>query len=303
MKRINIHITENQENILESVSTLTGLPRSEIIREAINSYVSKSDAVSDVIDSAQITYVAAHKSVLTYIEQLIKTNNIDTGLTNTKLYDYQRELITDIEKNSGVNNYLIHHSRQIGITTVNQAYVLAKSILTNNYKSILVNNKMSRAKHNMRDMVIKLEHIPSEARPGYKTRASSIIFDNGSQIDFISEAGLGNYYGVSDISFIYLDDAALFKNYKQSSDLAKAITSNNWGIVVTTSTDTRRNHEFIKDCIKHSNSDDGTKYIEYPYTVINDSGRDSQWVANTISCIGMKRFITEYCCRGGFINA
>jgi metal-responsive CopG/Arc/MetJ family transcriptional regulator len=286
MKRIQIHIHDEQDDILDSVVALTGLSRAEIIRSAIDSYVSTREDVNSEAQVVPVKHIKSFKNINEFIESLI----------NRKQYRYKKELIDELEKNKGIGNFIIHNSRQIGMSTFFNDYSLAKCIMNKNFKALLVSTKLMTVKERMRSILNILEKINEEVDLGYTYKSQTIYFENGSEIHFASYQTIGNLYG-NEFSLIHLDDAAFYTDLENTMKIANSMI--NWGNVVVSSCDKCRASEFLEICINSIKGRNNFKYIEYDYREVPD--RDSKWVFDQISAFGAKHFIVEYACRGGLL--
>lgn len=97
-----------------------------------------------------------------------------------------------------------------------------------------------------------LEDCPQEIRPSYKTQDSKYVFSNGSQIHFGGTDGKGyNKLRGSEAHLCLIDEAA-FLNESLSviirSVLAPATMRVNGKIIISSSSPTDPNHEFLKYC-------------------------------------------------------
>lgn len=97
-----------------------------------------------------------------------------------------------------------------------------------------------------------LEDCPQDLRPSYKTQDSKFVFSNGSQIHFGGTDGKGyNKLRGSEAHLCLIDEAA-FLNESLSviirSVLAPATMRVNGKIIISSSSPTDPNHEFLKYC-------------------------------------------------------
>jgi hypothetical protein len=285
MKRIQIHIKDEQDDILESVSNLTGLSRAEIIRFAIDSYVTNRGDIDTDSQDVPIKHMKSFKNETEFIENVI----------GRELYNFKKELIQEMYKGKGLGNYIIHNSRQIGITTLFNDLSIAKSIMNRNYKSLLICNKSTSAKMRKDDVLQSIDLLDIDIE--YSVKNNVIYFSNGSEIHIIPSSLINNAIG-NTFSLIHIDDAAFTIDLKRLVKVCETIL--HWGNIVITSVDSPKKSEFLEICIDSLNGRNNYKYLEYDYKCIK--GRDTSWAIKHIEVVGINWFIREYACRGGFLN-
>jgi hypothetical protein len=169
--------------------------------------------------------------------------------------DFNKTTVDAVTKDTKTRGktYVINAGRRVGKSFI--LSILAIEQCLKKPKSVV--KFLQPEKNQVRTTILPLidqilEDCPQDIRPSYKTQDSKYVFSNGSQIHFGGTDGKGyNKLRGSEAHLCLIDEAA-FLNESLSviirSVLAPATMRVNGKIIISSSSPTDPNHEFLKYC-------------------------------------------------------
>ena len=235
-------------------------------------------------------YEKCKNDIVYFSEKYIKIVHVDHGLIPITLYDYQKEIIEECDKNRRVT---VVTSRQAGKTTTAVCIIL-HYVLFNPYKLVaLLANKQDSAVEIMHRIKVAYEALPKWMQQGVvKWEEKTSSFENGSKI-IASATGSGTIRGKS-CSMIYIDEAAFVERWDEfSADVLPTISSGKTTRLLLTSTPNGLNH-FYKTCEGARTNVNGYGFVEVPWWRV--PGRDDAWKQETLAEMDFdqQKFAQEY---------
>ena len=173
------------------------------------------------------------EDVFYFIENYVYIVDPVKGNVLFKMYDYQREIITNFVNNK---NTITMASRQLGKTTCAVAYLLWESMFKSEQTILVVSNVFTAAGEIMERVRYAYELLPGWLKPGVSVyNKSSITFDNKSRV--IARATTKNSGRGLSLSVLYADEMSAVDIQKQR-DFWSAIrpTLSTGGKCIVTST-------------------------------------------------------------------
>lgn len=229
----------------------------------------------------------------TFINQHIKHNSIDAGLTDFKLYPFQEEMVNNFHNNR-LN--ICASSRQSGKSSVPLYYLLYRAIF-NDFLDIAI---LSRNQRSAYDLLERLKFAYKNISDVYGLIPPSVVLSNRGTFELsngsrIIASHISPYaFAGQTFSDILLDEFA-FVPYKQAKEFMKVfypiIASTKVTKVIMCST---KNKGSYFDVLYRYGKKSSNPIVvtEYNWDVV--PGRDEEWKENIISMIGKERFEREY---------
>ena len=230
---------------------------------------------------------------ISFINNYVKHNSIDNGLSDFKLYPFQEEMVNNFHNNR-LN--ICVSSRQSGKSSVPLYYLLYRAIF-NDFSNIAI---ISRNQASASDLLERLKYAYKNIFDVYGLMPPSVLLSNrgtfelsnGSRI--IASGATESKVKGNSFSDILLDEFA-FVPYKQAKDFVKLVRpyigTSKVVKVIMTSTKNKGSY-FDVLCRYGKKSSNPIVVSEYNWDVV--PGRDEEWKNNTISMIGKENFEREY---------
>jgi len=115
-----------------------------------------------------------------FVEKYVKIVAVDKGLVPFEMYDFQKDLITQLHSNRFVIGKL---PRQVGKTTTVGAYLLHYVLFNQNMNVAILANKQSTAIEILGRIKMAYEYLPKWLQQGViEWNKGSIVLENGSRI-------------------------------------------------------------------------------------------------------------------------
>jgi len=155
--------------------------------------------------------IKCRKDPLYYILKYCKISHPMKGFIPFEMYDFQKDLVVKIKDNRFV---VVLKARQLGITTIAEAYALWLASFHTSKKIFIVANVGSTATNFISGVKEIIDHLPDFIKPKLNTNnRQSIEFNNGSKIKATSTT---KYAGKSEaVSLLVFDEAAIIPNAKE----------------------------------------------------------------------------------------
>ena len=227
-----------------------------------------------------------------FIETYIKIVNVDRGLINFNLYDYQK----DIVNLSIAERFVIcKMPRQAGKTTTLVGIMLWYILFHQNYNVAILAHKLQQAREILSRIQLAYEHIPKWLQQGIvEWNKGNIELENGSKI--LASATSSSAIRGGSFNLVYLDEFAFVENNMQEDFFASVyptISSGQTTKVLITSTPNGLNM-FYKIWTDSEEGKNDYKRIDVHWSQV--PGRDEKWKAETIRNTSEEQFRVEFEC-------
>lgn len=237
-------------------------------------------------------FLKCMKDPIYFIKTYVKIINVDRGIINFDLYDFQEDML-----NVMVNNrYSIHKlPRQSGKTSSVVALMLWYTLFHENYSIAILANRKEQSQEILSRYQLAYENLPKWIQQGVvEWNKRSIELENGCKI--AADATTGSAARGTSRNMIYLDEFAFVDNNLQDEFFASAfpvISSGKTTKVIMTSTP----HGLNKFYKLWSDSEKGRSEFA-PFAVEWDDipGRDEEWKRKQIEIMGEEKFRQEFNC-------
>lgn len=227
-----------------------------------------------------------------FIEKYIKIVNVDRGLVNFNLYDYQK----DIVNLSVAERFVIcKMPRQCGKTTTLVGIMLWYVLFHETYSVAILAHKLAQAREILSRIQLAYEHLPKWLQQGIiEWNKGFIELENGSKI--LASATSSSAIRGGSFNLVYLDEFAFVENNMQESFFASVyptISSGETTKVLITSTPNGLNM-FYKIWTDSEEGKNNYKRIDVHWSEV--PGRDEKWKAETIRNTSEEQFRVEFEC-------
>lgn len=237
-------------------------------------------------------FMICAKDPIHFIENYIRIVNIDKGLVNFSLYDYQKNIVKSTVKDRFV---ICKMPRQCGKTTTIVGIMLWYIIFHQNYSIAILANKLAQAREILSRIQLAYEHLPKWLQQGIvEWNKGNIELENGSKV-LASATSSSAIRGTSQ-NLIYLDEFAFVENSMQESFFASVyptISSGKSSKVIITSTPNGLNM-FYKIWTDSEEGKNNYKRIDVHWSQV--PGRDQRWKEETIRNTSEDQFRVEFEC-------
>jgi hypothetical protein len=256
--------------------------------------LSSKDEVSYTQEQVQ-EFIKCSRNPTYFIEKYIKIVNIDKGLINFEMYDYQKDIVDTAVSNRFV---ICKLPRQSGKTTTVAGLILWYALFNENYNTAILANKRAQALEIVSRIQLGYEHLPKWLKqPIIEWNKGSVEFANGSRI--IASATSSSAIRGTSQNLIYLDEFAFIPSGMQEdffSSVYPTISSGNTSKVLITSTPNGLNM-FYKLWVDSEEGNNNYKRIEVTWNQV--PGRDEKWKEETIRNTSAEQFRVEFECIHG----
>jgi hypothetical protein len=228
-----------------------------------------------------------------FVANYMKIVNVDKGLMNIDLYDFQEEMIRSYHNN---RFNITMCSRQVGKSTIVIGYFLYLILFNQNYTCCIAANKQPTANELLDRLKLAYEWLPDFLKQGVLVwNKSSIKLANGSRVmasATSSSAVRGGSYNILLLDeFAFVDEHLADKFY---TSVFPTISSGKTTKIIMVSTPNGMNlfWKFWEDARRNKN---GFKHLEVNWRQV--PGRmDSDFEAVTKAAIGPDRWEQEFEC-------
>lgn len=236
-----------------------------------------------------------------FIETYMKIVNVDHGLVNFKMYDYQKVMIDSMANN---RMSIIATARQAGKSTTTCGFILWY-ILFNPEKTVaLLANKGDTAREILSKVQNAYQYLPKWLQQGIvEWNKGSILLENGSRV-LAGSTSSDNIRGYA-INMLFIDEAAWIENWDEFfTSVFPTISSGKTTKIVLVSTPNGLNH-FHKLWEETGIQEDGTIKEEARHNDYNPikvmwyevPGRNEEWKQKVLRGMSndIEKFEQEYC--------
>jgi Terminase large subunit, T4likevirus-type, N-terminal/Terminase RNaseH-like domain len=227
-----------------------------------------------------------------FIETYVKIVNIDRGLINFSLYDYQRDIVNLSVRERFV---ICKMPRQCGKTTTIAGILIWYVLFHENFNVAILANKLAQAREILSRIQLAYEHLPKWLQQGVvEWNKGSMEMENGSKI--LASATSSNAIRGGSFNLVYLDEFAFVDNNMQESFFASVyptISSGKTSKVLITSTPNGLNM-FYKIWADSETGKNDYRRIDVHWSQV--PGRDEKWREETIRNTSEEQFRVEFEC-------
>jgi len=227
-----------------------------------------------------------------FIEKYVKIVNVDKGLVNFNMYEYQKDIVDLSERERFV---ICKMPRQCGKTTTIVGIMLHRVLFNETYSVAILANKERQAIEILSRIQFAYEHLPKWLQQGIKEwNKKDVELENGSKI-LASSTSSSAIRGTSQ-NLVYLDEFAFVPNNMQEDFFASVyptISSGKTTKVLITSTPNGLN-QFHKIWVDSEEGRNSYKRIDVHWSDM--PGRDEAWKQETIRNTSEDQFRVEFEC-------
>lgn len=256
-----------------------------------NKNLKRSNQSIDWTQNLVEEYMKCSEDPIYFIETYMKIININDGLVNFKLYDYQKEMVTAMNEN---RFNIIATARQAGKSTVTCGFILWYIIFHSEKTVALLANKGETAREILGRVQLAYEHLPRWLQHGVKEwNKGSFELENNSRViaAATSKDGIRGY----SINLLFIDEAAFIENWEDFfTSVYPTISSGKESKIVLVSTPNGLNH-FYSLWVNARENRNGYHPIEVMWNAV--PGRDEKWREDTLASMNFDtaKFEQEYC--------
>ncbi len=227
-----------------------------------------------------------------FVEKYVKIVNIDKGLVNFNLYDYQRNIVETAVEDRFV---ICKMPRQCGKTTTIVGVMLWYILFHQNYSVAILAHKLQQAREILSRIQLAYEHLPKWLQQGIvEWNKGNIELENGSKI--LASATSSSAIRGGSFNLVYLDEFAFVENNMQEDFFASVyptISSGTTSKVLITSTPNGLNM-FYKLWVDSEEGKNNYTRIDVHWSQM--PGRDEKWKQETIRNTSEDQFRVEFEC-------
>jgi len=149
-------------------------------------------------------YILCSQDPVYFMEKYMKIVTLDHGLTQIKLYDFQRDIVRTVHSNRFT---ICKIPRQSGKTTFLIGEVVHQIVFNRNYKVAILANKLKTATDIMDRVKLVYENLPRWMQQGVvEWNKTSIALENGSKV--VAASTSSSAVRGSSYNFLLLDEFA-----------------------------------------------------------------------------------------------
>jgi len=235
-------------------------------------------------------YVKCSNDPVYFCMNYIKIVNVDEGLINFKMWDFQKEMINLFKDNRFV---ITKCPRQVGKTTTTVGYLLWATIFTDSQNVAVLANKGSLARDILAKYQLAYENLPQWLQQGVVTwNKGNVELENGSKVIAASTSSSAIRGGSFNI--VFLDEFAFVPNNIANeffNSVYPVISSGKSSKIIIVSTPNGMNlfYKLWMDSIEKRNN---YKNFEIHWSMV--PGRDDAWKEETIRNTSERQFAQEF---------
>lgn len=255
-----------------------------------NSLLKRANQDIDWTEEMVLEVIKCSQDPVYFTEKYMKIVNIDKGLINFKLYDYQKEMLRSFADN---RFNIITTARQAGKSTTTCAFILWYIIFNPDKTVALLANKGDTAREILGKIQLAYQHLPKWLQQGVKEwNKGSFELENNSRV-IASATSSDNIRGYT-INLLFIDEAAFIENWDEFfTSVYPTISSGTESKIILVSTPNGLNHFYSiwVNAIEKRNQYSAikVKWQDVP-------GRDEKWKQDTLSSMNfdLEKFAQEY---------
>ena len=237
-------------------------------------------------------YIKCAEDPIYFCMNYIKIVNVDEGLINFKMWDFQKDMLRLFKDNRFV---ITRCPRQVGKTTTSVGYLLWLTIFTESQNVAVLANKGSLARDILAKYQLAYENLPTWLQQGVVTwNKGNVELENGSKIVAASTSSSAIRGG--SFNCVFLDEFAFVPNNIANeffNSVYPVISSGKSTKIIIVSTPNGMNlfYKLWMDSIEGRNN---YKSFEIHWSMV--PGRDEAWKEETIRNTSQRQFDQEFGC-------
>jgi hypothetical protein len=225
-----------------------------------------------------------------FTEKYMKIISIDKGLVSFNLYEYQKTMVSSMQRNRFT---IIATARQAGKSTTTCAFILWYIIFHQDKTVALLANKGDTAREILGRVQLAYQHLPKWLQQGVtEWNKGSFVLENNSRV--IASATSSDAIRGYSINLLFIDEAAFIENWDEFfTSVYPTISSGTESKIILVSTPNGLNH-FYKLWLNATEGRNGYNPIKVLYNDV--PGRDENWRLNTLAAMNFdtEKFDQEY---------
>ena len=235
-------------------------------------------------------YIKCSQDPVYFCMNYIKIVNVDEGLINFKMWDFQKEMLNLFKDNRFV---ITKCPRQVGKTTTTVGYLLWATIFTDAQNVAVLANKGSLARDILAKYQLAYENLPHWLQQGVVTwNKGNVELENGSKVIAASTSSSAIRGGSFNI--VFLDEFAFVPGNIANeffNSVYPVISSGKSSKIIIVSTPNGMNlfYKLWMDSIEGRNN---YKNFEIHWSMV--PGRDEKWKEETIRNTSQRQFSQEF---------
>ena len=235
-------------------------------------------------------YIKCSKDPIYFAKNYIKIVNVDEGLINFKMWNFQEEMLKKFKDNRFV---ITKCPRQVGKTTTTVAYLLWATIFQDSQSVAVLANKGSLARDILAKYQLAYENLPMWLQQGVVTwNKGNVELENGSKLLASSTSSSAIRGGAFNI--VFLDEFAFVPSniaHEFFNSVYPVISSGKTTKIIIVSTPNGMNlfYKLWMDSIEKRNN-----YIPFEIHWSQVPGRDGAWMEETIRNTSQRQFDQEF---------
>tara|TARA_Y100001970_G_scaffold211377_1_gene258021 strand:- start:602 stop:2266 length:1665 start_codon:yes stop_codon:yes gene_type:complete len=237
-------------------------------------------------------YIKCRDNPVYFTERYLKIVNIDEGLMDFKMYDFQKEMMHKFHNN---RFNIAKLPRQSGKSTIVTTYLLHYALFNANVNVAILANKAATAREMLSRLQLSYENLPRWMQQGIVAwNRGSLELENGSKL-IAASTSASAVRGMS-FNIVFLDEFAFIPNHicdQFFSSVYPTISSGKKSKVIIISTPNGMNmfYKMWEDSLKGRN-----EYINHEVHWSQVPGRDAKWKEQTIRNTSQRQFTQEFEC-------
>jgi hypothetical protein len=263
-----------------------------------NVLLKKSNQSIDWTPELVAEYVKCSEDPIYFIETYMMIINVDEGLVNFKLYDYQKDMIKSFKDN---RYSIVTTARQAGKSTTTCGFILWYIIFHSEKVVALLANKGDTAREILSRVQLAYQHLPKWLQQGVvEWNKGSFVLENNSRV--IAAATSASAVRGYSINLLFIDEAAFIDNWDEFfTSVFPTISSGSESKIVLVSTPNGLNHFHKTWAGAFKTGDEHNGYNPILVNWKDVPGRDDKWRQDTLAGMNfdIEKFDQEYNCVHG----
>lgn len=256
-----------------------------------NANLKRSNQAIEYTPDMVAEYLKCAEDPVYFTETYMKIINVDKGLVNFKLYDYQKKMLRSMQNERYT---IIATARQAGKSTTTCAFILWYILFNTDKTVALLANKGETAREILGRVQLAYQHLPKWLQQGVKEwNKGSFELENNSRV--LAAATSSDAIRGYSINLLFIDEAAFIDTWDEFfTSVYPTISSGQESKIVLVSTPNGLNHFYSlwKNAVEKRN-----QYNPIQVMWWDVPGRDEKWQQDTLAAMNFdkEKFEQEYC--------
>lgn len=256
-----------------------------------NANLKRSNQAIEYTPDMVAEYLKCAEDPVYFTETYMKIINVDKGLVNFKLYDYQKKMLRSMQNERYT---IIATARQAGKSTTTCAFILWYILFNTDKTVALLANKGETAREILGRVQLAYQHLPKWLQQGVKEwNKGSFELENNSRV--LAAATSSDAIRGYSINLLFIDEAAFIDTWDEFfTSVYPTISSGQESKIVLVSTPNGLNHFYSlwKNAEEKRNQYNPIKVMWWDVP-----GRDEKWQQDTLAAMNFdkEKFEQEYC--------